>query len=82
MLGDVLLPSACPLIVEELKNTSLCFNAHGRQTAVSLVNLGGLHEQIAKLCSLSRRSSKAWHGLHRHEINLERLAKRLRSSVS
>uniref|UniRef100_A0A3Q7FAZ4 CCHC-type domain-containing protein n=1 Tax=Solanum lycopersicum TaxID=4081 RepID=A0A3Q7FAZ4_SOLLC len=32
-----------------------------RPTTVSLVNLGALLEQIAKLGSLSRGSSKAWH---------------------
>ncbi|CAN4083588.1 unnamed protein product [Withania somnifera] len=83
MFGDALLPSECSLIVEELKQTSLCFQcAHGRPTTVPLVNLGALHEQIAKLGSLSRGSSEGWHGLHRHEINLERARKRLRSAVS
>lgn len=83
MFGDALMPSECSLIVEELKQTSLCFQcAHGRPTTVPLVNLGALHEQIAKLGSLSRGSSEAWHGLHRHEINPERAAKRLRSAVS
>ncbi|XP_027770217.1 DNA mismatch repair protein MLH3 isoform X1 [Solanum pennellii] len=83
MFGDALLPSECSLIVEELKQTSLCFQcAHGRPTTVPLVNLGSLHEQIAKLGSWSKGSSEAWHGLHRHAINLERAAKRLRSAVS
>ncbi|XP_060192073.1 DNA mismatch repair protein MLH3 isoform X2 [Lycium barbarum] len=83
MFGDVLLPSECSLIVEELKQTSLCFQcAHGRPTTVPLVNLDALHEQISKSGSWSRGSSEAWHGLHRHEINLERAAKRLRSAVS
>ncbi|CAM8905142.1 unnamed protein product [Rhodiola kirilowii] len=40
MFGDVLLPSECSLLVEELKNTSLCFQcAHGRPTTVPLQNL-------------------------------------------
>lgn len=83
MFGDALLPSECSLIVEELKQTSLCFQcAHGRPTTVPLVNLGALHEQIAKLGSWSKGSSEAWHGLHRHAINVERAAKRLRSAVS
>ncbi|XP_055803099.1 DNA mismatch repair protein MLH3-like isoform X3 [Solanum dulcamara] len=83
MFGDALLPSECSLIVEELKQTSLCFQcAHGRPTTVPLVNMGALHEQIAKLGSWSRGSPEAWHGLHRHEINLERAAKRLRSAIS
>ncbi|XP_070024073.1 DNA mismatch repair protein MLH3 isoform X1 [Nicotiana sylvestris] len=83
MFGDALLPSECSLIVEELKQTSLCFQcAHGRPTTVPLVNLDALHEQIAKLGSCGRGSSEAWHELHRHEISLEHAAKRLRSAVS
>ncbi|MCD7448700.1 hypothetical protein HAX54_045639 [Datura stramonium] len=122
MFGDALLPSECSLIVEELKQTSLCFQVSGKlhfrkqscvgtafdgifkernssllMTAISfrllvcswatnfcpsLVNLDALHEQIAKLGSWSRGSSEAWHGLYRHEINLERAAKRLRSDIS
>ncbi|XP_075091265.1 LOW QUALITY PROTEIN: DNA mismatch repair protein MLH3-like [Nicotiana tabacum] len=83
MFGDALLPSECSLIVEELKQTSLCFQcAHGRPTTVPLVNLDALHEQIAKLGSCGRGSSEAWHELHRHEISLERAAKRLRTAVS
>ncbi|KAH9710588.1 DNA mismatch repair protein MLH3 [Citrus sinensis] len=50
MFGDSLLPSECALIVEELKQTSLCFQcAHGRPTTVPLVNLEALHKQIAQL---------------------------------
>ncbi|KAK4347571.1 hypothetical protein RND71_033910 [Anisodus tanguticus] len=83
MFGDALLPSECSLIVEELKQTSLCFQcAHGRPTTVPLINLDALHEQIVKLGLWSRGSSEAWHGLHQHEINLERAAKRLRSAIS
>ncbi|XP_016560367.1 DNA mismatch repair protein MLH3 isoform X1 [Capsicum annuum] len=84
MFGDALLPSECSLIVEELKQTSLCFQcAHGRPTTVPLVNLRALHDQIAKLGSLSRGSSITWHGLlHRREINLERAAERLKSAAS
>ncbi|KAJ8567718.1 hypothetical protein K7X08_019926 [Anisodus acutangulus] len=83
MFGDALLPSECSLIVEELKQTSLCFQcAHGRPTTVPLINLDALHEQIAKLGSWSSGSFETWHGLHRHEINLERAAKRLKTAVS
>ncbi|KAM3362867.1 DNA mismatch repair protein MLH3 isoform X2 [Capsicum galapagoense] len=84
MFGDALLASECSLIVEELKQTSLCFQcAHGRPTTVPLVNLRALHDQIAKLGSLSRGSSITWHGLlHRREINLERAAERLKSAAS
>ncbi|KAH0719395.1 hypothetical protein KY285_015426 [Solanum tuberosum] len=66
--------------VDLLKFIQQC--AHGRATTVPLVNLGALHEQIAKLGSWSRSSSEAWHRLHWLEINLERAAKRLRSAVS
>lgn len=30
MFGDALLPSECSLIVEELKQTSLCFQVSGK----------------------------------------------------
>nr|GMC93264.1 DNA mismatch repair protein MLH3-like isoform X1 [Ipomoea batatas] len=57
MFGDALLPSECSLIVEELKQTSLCFQcAHGRPTTVPLVNLDALSEQIAKITSWSSSS--------------------------
>lgn len=74
MFGDSLLPLECALIVEELKQTSLCFQcAHGRPTTVPLVNLEALHKQIAQL----NNSSELWHGLHRGEISLERASRRL-----
>ncbi|KAK9284262.1 hypothetical protein L1049_023432 [Liquidambar formosana] len=78
MFGDTLLPSECSLIVEELKQTSLCFQcAHGRPTTVPLVNLEALHKQIAKLGLLNDGSNQSWHGLRRHERSLERAAQRL-----
>ncbi|WCJ32829.1 DNA mismatch repair protein MLH3 [Euphorbia peplus] len=78
MFGDSLLPSECALILEELKQTSLCFQcAHGRPTTVPLVNLEELHKQIAKLKLLDGSSSEVWHGLHRQELTLERAARRL-----
>ncbi|KAL8194076.1 hypothetical protein R6Q57_026318 [Mikania cordata] len=78
MFGDTLLPSECSLIVEELKQTSMCFQcAHGRPTTAPLVNLVVLHKQIAKLGNWSHGSSGPWHGLGRHRPSLERAAQRL-----
>ncbi|KAJ4714043.1 DNA mismatch repair protein MLH3 [Melia azedarach] len=78
MFGDSLLPSECALIVEELKQTSLCFQcAHGRPTTVPLVNLEALHKQIAQLGALNHKSSEPWHGLCHHGISLERASQRL-----
>ncbi|VFQ70130.1 unnamed protein product [Cuscuta campestris] len=78
MFGDTLLPSECSLIVDELKQTSLCFQcAHGRPTTVPLVDLDALSEQIAKMTSWTSGSCESWHGLRRHKISLERTAKRL-----
>lgn len=85
MFGDSLLPSECSLIVEELKQTSLCFQcAHGRPTTAPLVNLEALHKQIAKIASLNRNSGadQVWHGLHRHELSLARAEQRLNSARS
>ncbi|XP_071707825.1 DNA mismatch repair protein MLH3 isoform X2 [Rutidosis leptorrhynchoides] len=80
MFGDALLPSECSLIVEELKQTSMCFQcAHGRPTTAPLVNLVVLHKQIAKLGNWSHGSSGPWHGLSRHKPSLERSAQRLSS---
>ncbi|KAI3947810.1 hypothetical protein MKX01_034475 [Papaver californicum] len=80
MFGDALLPSECSLIVEELKQTSLCFQcAHGRPTTAPLVNLGALHRQITNLRSWSKNSDEVWHGLHRHRPSLERATERLSS---
>ncbi|KAL1814883.1 DNA mismatch repair protein MLH3 isoform X1 [Daucus carota subsp. sativus] len=77
MFGDVLLPSECSLIVEELKQTSLCFQcAHGRPTTAPLVNLELLHEQILKL-GLRGSSNELWQGLRRHEVSLKRAVQRL-----
>ncbi|XP_073029392.1 DNA mismatch repair protein MLH3 isoform X2 [Primulina eburnea] len=77
MFGDTLLPSECSLIVEELKQTSLCFQcAHGRPTTVPLVNLAILHDKITKL-----GSQKLWHGLHQHELSIQRSAQRLSSAI-
>ncbi|CAN8327809.1 unnamed protein product [Cochlearia groenlandica] len=73
MFGDTLLPSECSLIIEGLKQTSLCFQcAHGRPTTVPLVNLKALHKQIAKL-----GSRQPWHGFQRREITLDRAKSRL-----
>ncbi|KFK30189.1 hypothetical protein AALP_AA7G229700 [Arabis alpina] len=73
MFGDSLLPSECSLIIEGLKQTSLCFQcAHGRPTTVPLVNLKALHKQIAKLSS-----RQPWHGFQRREISLDRAKSRL-----
>nr|XP_043633823.1 DNA mismatch repair protein MLH3 [Erigeron canadensis] len=80
MFGDALLPSECSLIVEELKQTSMCFQcAHGRPTTAPLVNLVVLHKQIAKLGNWSHGSSVLWHGLSRHRPTLERVVQRLSS---
>ncbi|XP_058187200.1 DNA mismatch repair protein MLH3 isoform X1 [Rhododendron vialii] len=82
MFGDTLLPSECSLIVEELKQTSLCFQcAHGRPTTVPLVNLEALHKQIAKLGSWSGGSNGSWHGLRQHQLSLERASHRLSSAI-
>ncbi|KAK0604478.1 hypothetical protein LWI29_015995 [Acer saccharum] len=81
MFGDSLLPSECSLIVEELKQTSLCFQcAHGRPTTVPLVNLEALHKQIAQLGVLNNHTSEVWHGFRRHEPNLERARARLNAA--
>nr|KYP66578.1 DNA mismatch repair protein mutL [Cajanus cajan] len=81
MFGDSLLPSECSLLIEELKQTSLCFQcAHGRPTTVPLVNLDSLHSQIAKLRLMNECSSDEWHGLHKHKVNVERATWRLNSS--
>ncbi|XP_048431401.1 DNA mismatch repair protein MLH3 isoform X2 [Pyrus x bretschneideri] len=78
MFGDSLLPSECNLIVEELKQTSLCFQcAHGRPTTAPLVNLEALHKQIAKITSSNDGTDQLWHGLGRHELSLARAEKRL-----
>ncbi|KAL3525170.1 hypothetical protein ACH5RR_013542 [Cinchona calisaya] len=82
MFGDTLLPSECSLIVEELKQTSLCFQcAHGRPTTVPLVNLDILHKQIDRLGLYSGGTCNLWQGLCRHEISLERAASRLTSAM-
>ncbi|KAI9109641.1 hypothetical protein K1719_019271 [Acacia pycnantha] len=78
MFGDSLLPSECSLIVEELKQTALCFQcAHGRPTTVPLVNLEALHNQMAKLGLMIDCSNDEWHGLRRHKISVQRAAQRL-----
>ncbi|GAV83033.1 MutL_C domain-containing protein/HATPase_c_3 domain-containing protein [Cephalotus follicularis] len=82
MFGDSLMPSECSLIVDELKQTSLCFQcAHGRPTTVPLVNLEALHKQIAKLGVLDDGSSELWHGLRRNKPTLERAAQRLTATT-
>ncbi|KAJ0240725.1 DNA mismatch repair protein MLH3 [Hirschfeldia incana] len=79
MFGDSLLPSECSLIIEGLKQTSLCFQcAHGRPTTVPLVNLKALHKQIAKL----EPRQPPWHGFERREITLDRAKSRLDEAKS
>lgn len=82
MFGDSLLPSECSLIVEELKQTSLCFQcAHGRPTTVPLVNLEALHKQIKELEILGKSGSNGrWNGLGRHKLSIERMLQRLGSA--
>ncbi|XP_020091760.1 DNA mismatch repair protein MLH3 isoform X3 [Ananas comosus] len=81
MFGDPLLPSECSLIVEELKSTSLCFQcAHGRPTAVPLVNMAALHEQLGRLETQIGGPSHVWHGLSHHTPGIERAHMRLNSS--
>ncbi|KAM6540464.1 hypothetical protein CsatB_004911 [Cannabis sativa] len=81
MFGDALLHSECSLIIEELKHTSLCFQcAHGRPTTAPLVNLETLHKQIAKTTLHTDDSNGLWHGLRRHELNVERAEQRLMSA--
>ncbi|CAE6157866.1 unnamed protein product [Arabidopsis arenosa] len=78
MFGDSLLPSECSLIIDGLKQTSLCFQcAHGRPTTVPLVNLKALHKQIAKLSG-----RQVWHGFQRREITLDRAKSRLDEAKS
>ncbi|KAL0739477.1 hypothetical protein Bca4012_015687 [Brassica carinata] len=78
MFGDSLLPSECSLIIEGLKQTSLCFQcAHGRPTTVPLVDLKALHKQIARL-----EPSQPWHGFERREISLDRAKSRLDEAKS
>ncbi|KAF3485932.1 hypothetical protein F2Q69_00057923 [Brassica cretica] len=73
MFGDSLLPSECSLIIEGLKQTSLCFQcAHGRPTTVPLVDLKALHKQIAKI-----EPRQPWHGFERREITLDRAKSRV-----
>ncbi|KAL1215632.1 DNA mismatch repair protein MLH3 [Cardamine amara subsp. amara] len=78
MFGDFLLPSECSLIIEGLKQTSLCFQcAHGRPTTVPLVNLKALHKQLAKL-----GSTQLWQGFQRREITVVRAKSRLDEAKS
>ncbi|XP_012469203.1 DNA mismatch repair protein MLH3 isoform X1 [Gossypium raimondii] len=82
MFGDSLLPSECSLIVEELKQTSLCFQcAHGRPTTAPLVNLEALHGQIAKMQVRDDEGRELWHGLCRQGVSLERASLRLRAAA-
>ncbi|XP_048334561.2 DNA mismatch repair protein MLH3 [Ziziphus jujuba] len=83
MFGDLLLPSECSLIVEELKKTSLCFQcAHGRPTTAPIVNLEALHKHIAKIALSNEALNEMWHGLRRHELSLDRAAHRLSSATN
>nr|VDC84217.1 unnamed protein product [Brassica rapa] len=78
MFGDSLLPSECSLIIEGLKQTSLCFQcAHGRPTTVPLVDLKALHKQITKL-----EPRQPWHGFERREITLDRAKSRVDEAKS
>ncbi|CAN6175249.1 unnamed protein product [Urochloa humidicola] len=79
MFGDPLLPSECSLIIEELKETSLCFQcAHGRPTTVPIVNMASLHDELARHQMLSGRQAEAWHGLAHQGPSLERARVRLK----
>lgn len=81
MFGDPLLPSECCLIIEELKETSLCFQcAHGRPTTVPIVNVASLHDELVRLGMMSGRSEaeEPWHGLSHHGPSLERAQTRLK----
>ncbi|XP_022741001.1 DNA mismatch repair protein MLH3 [Durio zibethinus] len=81
MFGDSLLPSECSLIVEELKQTSLCFQcAHGRPTTVPIVNLEALHRQVAKMQVKDDDPRELWRGLCRHRVSLERANLRLNAA--
>ncbi|KAH7689880.1 DNA mismatch repair protein Mlh3 protein [Dioscorea alata] len=81
MFGDSLLPSECSLIVEELKETSLCFQcAHGRPTTAPLLNMVSLHEQLTLLEMRLRAPENAWHGLSQHRPSIERAQQRLASA--
>ncbi|KAK8653150.1 hypothetical protein V6N13_127163 [Hibiscus sabdariffa] len=81
MFGDSLLPSECSLIVEELKQTSLCFQcAHGRPTTAPLVKLEALHRQIAMMQERDDEPREIWHGLYRQRVSLERASLRLRAA--
>ncbi|CAN7016041.1 unnamed protein product [Brassica rapa subsp. trilocularis] len=78
MFGDSLLPSECSLIIEGLKQTSLCFQcAHGRPTTVPLVDLKALHKQITKF-----EPRQPWHGFERREITLDRAKSRVDEAKS
>ncbi|CAA6668687.1 unnamed protein product [Spirodela intermedia] len=81
MFGDPLLPSECSLIVDELKETSLCFQcAHGRPTTVPLVNLAELHKHLAKLRLHAAGRMTPWHRLRQHRPSVERAQARLSSA--
>ncbi|GJM99480.1 hypothetical protein PR202_ga16579 [Eleusine coracana subsp. coracana] len=78
MFGDALLPSECCLIIEELKETSLCFQcAHGRPTTVPILNIASLHDELGRLEMLSGRQTETWHGLAHQGPSLERARTRL-----
>ncbi|GJN34574.1 hypothetical protein PR202_gb23250 [Eleusine coracana subsp. coracana] len=73
MFGDALLPSECCLIIEELKETSLCLQcAHGRPTTVPILNIASLHDELGRLEMLSGRQTETWHGLAHQGPSLER----------
>lgn len=55
--------------------------AHGRPTTVPLVNMEALHKHLTKVSSLNDASVDMWHGLRRHELSLERAARRLMSAT-
>ncbi|KAI4325764.1 hypothetical protein MLD38_031134 [Melastoma candidum] len=82
MFGDSLLPSECALLVEELKQTKLCFQcAHGRPTTIPLANLDELHKQVRELRMRDDYPNHPWHGLQRNEINLKRTTNRLHAAL-
>ncbi|XP_072973174.1 DNA mismatch repair protein MLH3 isoform X2 [Typha angustifolia] len=83
MFGDTLLPSECSLIVEELKKTSLCFQcAHGRPTAVPILDIRSLHEQLARLGMQKEALREKWHGLSNHKPSFGRAQMHLNRAKS
>jgi len=51
--------------------------AHGRPTTAPILNVTALHEELARLQTLSGTQAETWHGLGHHEPSLERAQMRL-----